>query len=216
MNELEHFFRKEPHRRMDKWVHYFEIYEKHFSRYRGQRPIVIEIGVQHGGSLQMWKKYFGEYSKIIGIDIDPRCKFVEEPGIEIVRGDQGQEVFWEWFKKKYPRPTILIDDGGHTMKQQIITFKNMFDFIDENGVYLCEDLHCAYWSTTEHGGGPPGKPGTSIELFKGLVDELNGFQHTPTKFTESAYSMHFYPSVFVVEKRPMVKSHDEQIGEFSW
>ena len=53
-----------------KWHHYFEIYERHFSRFR-DRPIrMLEIGVFRGGSLRMWKQFFHPDSIIVGIDID--------------------------------------------------------------------------------------------------------------------------------------------------
>src|ERR1700683_5617356 len=87
-NPLEHFFYHCEHRRIYKWVHYFEIYHRHFERYRGQSPAVVEFGVKDGGSLQMWKDYFGPGARIVGVDIDPRCKDLEEEQIEIHIGDQ--------------------------------------------------------------------------------------------------------------------------------
>lgn len=38
----------------------------------------MEIGVYRGGSLQMWKNYFGEGTRVIGIDITPETKEFEE------------------------------------------------------------------------------------------------------------------------------------------
>jgi ubiquinone/menaquinone biosynthesis C-methylase UbiE len=57
--------------RLDKWMPYLEIYERHFERYRGTDVHVLEIGVFGGGSLQMWKDYFGPQSQIFGVDINP-------------------------------------------------------------------------------------------------------------------------------------------------
>ena len=68
-------------RQIDKWRHYFPIYEKHFEYYRGKRPRVLEIGIDHGGSLQLWKRYFGPGAHIIGVDIRPETLF-EEPQIQ--------------------------------------------------------------------------------------------------------------------------------------
>ena len=69
---------------LHKWDHYFDIYEIHFNRYVNKELVLLEIGVSHGGSLQMWRKYFGEKIKIYGVDIDPRCKSLEEDSIEIL------------------------------------------------------------------------------------------------------------------------------------
>ena len=78
--DLMKFFLFEEHRLIDKWVHYFNVYEKWFSSYRGKDIVFVEIGVYQGGSLQMWKNYFGKDAKIIGVDVDERCKEFEEMG----------------------------------------------------------------------------------------------------------------------------------------
>src|SRR6516165_2890021 len=74
----------------DKWEHYFPIYEAAFSKFiaRGQPIRLLEIGVQNGGSLQIWSKYFPAGSTIVGIDIDPACAgFVTGPNVSIRIGD---------------------------------------------------------------------------------------------------------------------------------
>ena len=78
--DLMKFWLFEEHRHSRKSVHYFPVYEKWFSPYRGKDIVFVEVGVQHGGSVQMWKNYFGKDAKIIGVDIDPRCKQFEDTG----------------------------------------------------------------------------------------------------------------------------------------
>ncbi len=70
---LEEYFRNNKGRLIHKWNHYFDIYERHFNRFRNKQIVILEIGVSQGGSLQMWKNYFGSSAKIYGIDINPRC-----------------------------------------------------------------------------------------------------------------------------------------------
>ena len=53
MNDLEKYFAKNTGRLIHKWKHYFEIYDRHFSRFRGSNVHVVEFGVSHGGSLRM-------------------------------------------------------------------------------------------------------------------------------------------------------------------
>jgi hypothetical protein len=72
------FFENHPHRMIHKWMHYFEIYERHFAQFRGQPMSMLEFGVLHGGSLQMWKYYFGKQAQIYGADINPRCAELAE------------------------------------------------------------------------------------------------------------------------------------------
>ena len=151
MNDLEKYFLENTGNIIDKWRHYFEIYDRHLSKYRGTDVHIMEIGVYHGGSLQMWKHYFGPKAKLYGVDINPNCKKLEENQIQIFIGDQEDREFLRTIVKNIPKIDILIDDGGHKMKQQKSTFEELFNHIDRNGIYLCEDLHTSYWR--KFGGG---------------------------------------------------------------
>jgi Methyltransferase domain len=207
MNDLEIHFTENTGREIHKYKHYFEIYDHHFSRFRGTDVHVVEFGVSQGGSLQMWKKYFGPNAKIFGVDINPRCKELEEGQIEIIIGDQEDRNFLKSLAEKIPRIDILIDDGGHTMRQQINTYEELFPHVDENGVYLCEDLHTSYW--TDWGGGY-NKRSTFIEYSKNFIDALNAWHSrtsklSVTEFTQSVHSLHYYDSILVIQKRPIAE-----------
>lgn len=191
----------DEHRCIDKWINYFSVYEKWFSPYRGKDIVFVEVGVQNGGSVQMWKNYFGKNVQIVGVDIDERCKQFEEEQINIEIGSQEDPNFWAAFRKKYPRVDIFLDDGGHTMNQQITTLREMFPHIKDGGIYMCEDCHTSYWK--EFNGGVRNQ-GTFIEFAKLLIDELNAF-HTrgvlqPSYVTINTGGIHFYDSIVVLEK----------------
>lgn len=149
--DLMRYWLFEKHHPIFKWTHYFPIYEKWFSPYRDKDIVFVEVGVFKGGSIQMWKNYFGKRAKIVGVDIDPNCKRFEEEQISIEIGSQEDPNFWAAFKEKYPRVDILLDDGGHKMNQQIVTFREMFPHIKDGGLYMCEDCHTSYWN--DYGGG---------------------------------------------------------------
>jgi hypothetical protein len=208
MNELEKHFRENSGRLIHKWQHYFEIYDRHFSRFRGTAVHLVEFGVSHGGSLQMWKEYFGPQARIYGIDINPRCKELEQEQIQIFIGDQEDRRFLRSLAETIPRIDILIDDGGHTMAQQINTYEELFPRVDQNGVYLCEDLHTSYWPKW---GGGYRKRGTFIEYSKNFIDALNAWhsvqpgRFSVTDFTRSVHSLHYYDSILVIEKRTIEK-----------
>ena len=206
MNDLEKYFTANTGRLIHKWKHFFEIYDRHFSRFRGTDVHLVEFGVSQGGSLQMWKEYFGPRAKIFGIDINPHCKQLEEDQVKIFIGDQENRKFLKSLAKKIPKIDILVDDGGHSMKQQINTYEELFPYIDENGVYLCEDLHTSYWP--KWGGGYK-KRGTFIEYSKNFIDALNAWHSLQparlkvTDFTKSVHSLHYYDSILVIEKHPI-------------
>ena len=215
MNDLERFFTQNEGRLIHKWQHYFEIYDRHFSRFRGTPVNIVEFGVSQGGSIQMWKHYFGASANIFGIDINPNCKQFEEPGVNIFIGDQEDRSFLQSVAGQIPAIDILIDDGGHTMRQQIATFEELFPCITPNGVYLIEDLHTSYW---DRWGGGYRRQGSFIEYSKGFIDQINAWHSQQPKkfkisdFTKTAKSLHFYDSVLVIEKCPMIPPSHTRTG----
>lgn len=149
---LHDYFINNKNNAIHKWYMYFDAYQRHFSRFRGKDVNILEVGVQNGGSARMWKHYFthgfpNAKVQIYGVDIDSRCKEFECDEIKIFIGSQEDREFWRKLKTKIPKVDILIDDGGHTMRQQIVTFEEMFDFVKDGGVYLCGDLHTSYWKS---------------------------------------------------------------------
>lgn len=215
MNDLEKYFRKNNDRLIHKWIHYFDVYDRHFSRFRDKEIIILEIGLFQGGSLQMWKDYFGNKAKIYGIDINPECKVFEDEQVTVLIGSQSDRNFLKEVREKIPQVDILIDDGGHTMQQQIVTFEELFSHVKADGVYLCEDLHTSYWLTF---GGGYQRRGTYIEYSKNFIDYLNAYHSEQNSlqvsdFTKSVDSLHYYDSILVIEKRKRPKPHDEMTGK---
>ncbi len=215
MNQLEHFFKNEQHRLIHKWNHYFEIYDRHLHHLRDRNINILEIGISHGGSLQMWDYYFKGNATIHAVDINPECKKLESENVRVFIGSQEDEKFLATLKKNIPVVDVLIDDGGHTMKQQVTTFKNLFDHVAEDGIYICEDLHTSYW---KHFGGGYKKKRSFIEFSKNFIDKLHAW-HTPKieidNITNSVHSLHYYDSILVIEKRKMSKPYDVKAGEAS-
>lgn len=218
MNDLEKYFRQNNERLISKWSHYFEIYDRHFSRFRDKEINILEVGVFHGGSLRMWKNYFGAKARIYGIDINPLCKQLEEEKITIFIGSQSDRKFLQEVAAAIQSIDILIDDGGHYMSQQIITYEELFPHISDKGVYLCEDLHTSY--QIKFGGGYRRKH-TFIEYSKRFIDDINAY-HSEQKalkvnyFTQTADSLHYYDSILVIEKRKKEKPFLEETGNFSY
>ncbi len=141
-NDLRAFF--DGHREgpgIWKWEHYFEVYDRHLAKFRGKKPNVLEIGIYSGGSLLMWRDYFGATSTIYGVDIEPACKAYERLGAKIFIGDQSDRSFWSRFRQTVPKLDVVIDDGGHHPDQQITSLQELLPHMRPGGVYICEDVH---------------------------------------------------------------------------
>ena len=218
ISQIENYFYNNEKNLIHKWDHYFEIYDRHFKKYKDKDVVLLEVGVSRGGSLQMWSDYFGKGSKFFGIDIDPRCKEFENENTKIFIGSQSDRKFLGYVKDNIPPVDILIDDGGHYMNQQIILFEELFGYVKKNGVYLCEDTHSSYWLVF---GGGYKRRGTFIEYSKNFIDMLNAFHSEQSKykinnFTKSVNSIHYYDSVLVIEKRKREKPKDVVSGIISF
>ena len=116
----------------------------------------------------MWREFFGKKARIIGIELNPAAKRWEKEGFEIYIGSQSDPEFWEYFKNEVGDIDIVLDDGGHTYKQQIITVENILPNIKDNGLIVVEDTHTSYMSDF---GGP--SQYSFVEYAKNVVDGVN-------------------------------------------
>ena len=196
-----------------KWKHYFPIYERHFREFVYKPVTFLEIGVWRGGSLQMWKRYFGPHARIIGVDILPECKEFEEDQIDIRIGPQQDLEFLQSILDEFGAPDIVLDDGSHKMSDTLATFEFLYPRVAKNGIYMVEDLHTSYWEEYEGG---LHKKSTFIEVCKNLIDGLNADHSRGTlpssEFTRTTLAMHFYDSVVVFERGAHTRKWAPQIG----
>jgi len=178
-----------------KWTHYFEIYHRHLSGFVGSSPKLMEIGVFSGGSLGMWREYFGEGCRIIGVDLERACEAYAGPGVEIRIGDQEDRSFWRGLAQDLNGLDVVIDDGGHTPEQQLVTLEEVLPALNPGGVYICEDIH--------------GATNRFASYVYGIAAELNTMRPTSSEeldsgidgITRHVHSVHCYPYLVVVEKR---------------
>jgi hypothetical protein len=192
-NDLEKFFdARTTGPGVWKWRHYFEIYDKHFNKFRGKNVRVLEIGIYSGGSLEMWADYFGPQSQIFGMDIEESCRVYEKGNVKIFIGDQSDSEFWRKLRSTTEPFDIVIDDGGHLPHQQQVTLEGVLGHLNPGGVYLCEDI--------------AGKLNPFHGYLNGLTRSLhdnetyNGIPGTaPNAFQQLVKSVHYYPFVVVIE-----------------
>lgn len=199
---LHRYFLANPGKRIRKWMHYFDIYERHLARFRGTSPVMVEIGVKDGGSLGMWREYLGPGSRVVGIDIDPSCKAHEAEGIDVVVGSQDDPAVIDAVLAAHPRIDIVLDDGSHRMRHMTGTFRLLYERLQPDGVYIVEDTHACYWEKYDGG---LRREGSFIEFAKDRIDDLHA-AHTRgaiavSEFTRSTDHICFYDSMVVFERR---------------
>ena len=185
-------FKKSPIRSI-KHSTYFQVYDSLFSRYIGKEFTFVEVGIFNGGSLRIWRDYFGDKARIIGIDINENALKHQEDGFEIYIGDQSDPNFWQSFFNKVGEVDILLDDGGHTYEQQIITTVNSLPYIKENGILVVEDVHTSYMR--EYGGT---SKFSFIEYTKLLIDKISYRFHGLKKESKSdkkIFSIQIFESI---------------------
>jgi hypothetical protein len=177
-----------------KWLHYFDHYHRHLQKLIDRPVTVVEVGVYSGGSLGMWRRYFGDGCRLHGVDIEEACRAYENGYTTIHIGDQADRAFWDRFRRAVPHADVLIDDGGHEAEQQMVTLEEMLPHLSPGGIYIAEDIH----------------GGNHFAAFvNALATELNAFAtigqpelaSRATPFQSAIGSIHLYPFAVVIEKR---------------
>lgn len=189
-------------RLVNKWIHYLDVYDRHFATYRNTAVRMLEIGVSKGGSLELWREYFGADATIFGIDVDPECAGYATPPNQIRIGSQDDPLFLRSVADEIGSLDIVLDDGSHIGRHQRISFDTLFPVLKEGGLYVIEDLHTSYWPVSHEGGYR--RKGTAIELVKTMIDDMHGWYHresitTPAR--DQIGAIHIYDSMVVLEKQ---------------
>lgn len=197
---------------------YMEVYAEYFAPFRKKPIRFLEIGIFEGDSVKLWESYFIN-AELHFIDVtDSNIKYFSNRSHYhfLDQGNSSSLVkFADNIKGQFD---IIIDDGGHTMRQQITSFKALFPYIKSGGLYIIEDLHTSYWS--QYGGSGDlsySGPGTAVQFLKDLVDDLNytgavtgkaSWDLVPPEikqnlnyYQEYIYSIHFYDSLCFIKKR---------------
>jgi hypothetical protein len=161
--------------------------------------------------------YFGPSALILGVDIDPRCACYQKGKTLIRIGSQEDRSFLRGLVNEFSTFDVVIDDGGHTMAQQITTFEELYDCVRPGGIYLTEDVHTSY--QTQFGGGYRHE-GTFMEFAKSKLDELNGYhidsyRQQFSKFYRNTFGISFYDSMVIFEKEVVPSPHGVESGEGS-
>lgn len=202
---------------------YTKLYDKYFSSMRGEPICFLEIGILNGSSAHMWEDYF-ENASLYFIDIDDKSVNSAQRALSsrshCYKVDQSNaEALLRFAQHTKANFDIILDDGGHTMQQQIISFKTLFPFLKENGVYIIEDLHTSFWKNWGGSGSqtnPKADNTTTIGYLKELLTDINiiggytgcadtdkcpiSLKNNLTYLQQHISSIHFYNSICFIFK----------------
>ena len=181
---------------------FIQLYEKYFSSLKNSKINILEIGVEGGDSLRIWREYFTN-ANICGIDIDKKDFKIDNT--EILQGDQSDKNFLKTLIDKYKNFDIIIDDGSHQAKHIIASFKFLFPHLNNNGIYVIEDLQTSYFP--RYGGSRINlnKKKSSMNFIKSLTDTINYEKNDRPFYKKSDFdghikSIYFHQNVAFINK----------------
>jgi hypothetical protein len=198
---IERLFFANDGRVVHKWIHFLPVYDRYIAPYAGSAPVMLEIGVSQGGSIEMWRKVLGADATIFGIDINPDCIGLVDAPNQVRIGSQDDAAFLGGVLAETGPLDIVLDDGSHIGRHQIASFRAIWPQVKPGGLYMIEDLHTSYWTGYEEGG--MRKPGTGIEFVKSLIDDQHAWYHDEPEqhvLKEEIGAIHIYDSIAVIEK----------------
>jgi len=186
---------------------FLEIYDKYFKDYQDKKIKILEIGVDKGASLRIWREYFSK-AIICGLDIDKKDFEIEN--VDIIVGDQSNLDILSKIVSKYGSFDIIIDDGSHRNEHVIKSLEYLFDYLNYEGFYIVEDLQTSYFP--RYGGSRYNllKGNTSMNYIKSMADSIN-YEHNDKPFyKKKKYDgiikyVHFYQNLAVIKKGKSTK-----------
>jgi len=145
-----------------------DVYEPYFKELTN--PSIMEIGVFKGASVKMMNDYYNGNCKITTLDNGLYSDYKNDlPNVCVVDGDQSKrEDLLDCVKNK--RFDMIIDDGGHIIEHQILSFSVLFPYVKFDGIYIIEDLHTSHPKDASWFN-PKGLP-TTIEFLEKLKENI--------------------------------------------
>lgn len=186
----------------DKWTNTLLHYDRIMPEFRDRDVRLLEIGVQNGGSLEVWASYFAHGRIFVGCDIDPACAFLKyaDPRISIVCADASAALCRTKVMELSGTFDLIIDDGSHRSGHIIASFLQFLPILEPGGIYIAEDLHCSYWPEYEGG---LDLATSALAFFRVLTDLINkehwrGDPSVSARFEvfTKAYNLEIDPKMF--------------------
>ena len=181
---------------------FIQLYEQYFTPFQDSKINILEIGVDNGDSLRIWREFFSK-ANICGIDIDKKNFKINNTNI--LQGDQSDVNFLKSLVSEYKKFDIIIDDGSHQAKHIIASFNYLFNYLSDNGLYVIEDLQTSY--IPRYGGSRINlkKKKSSMNFIKSLTDSINYEKNNRPFFKKNKFdglikSINFHQNIVFIYK----------------
>lgn len=155
-------------------------YERLLAPIREQSFDMLEIGVLNGASIRMWHEYLPA-ARIVGVDLKPIHIEDHLPRYTFVKGSQADPRILRQLVESY-KFRLIIDDGSHLWGHQIFTFQTLFPWLEEGGIYICEDIQTSFGSFVERYSG--GAKESAAAYFIRIAQALAAGNAEPVKQSE--------------------------------
>ncbi|MBB96227.1 MAG: hypothetical protein CML68_16750 [Rhodobacteraceae bacterium] len=196
-----------------KWHHYIPIYDRYFAPWRNTPVRFLEIGVNKGGSLQMWRRYFGDAAVLYGIDINPDCARFDGQAGQVRIGSQADPDFLNQVVDEMGGVDVILDDGSHQMPHVRASFQVLFPRLETGGIYMVEDLHTAY---IDKFGGGYRNSANFFRFLRELTDDMHHWYHKKglrhPEYEASFSGIHVHDSIAVIDKMPTHRPVHSRVG----
>jgi hypothetical protein len=184
-----------------KWHHYIPLYDRYLARFRGTAVRFLEIGVNRGGSLGMWREYLGAQATLFGVDINPDCARYDGCAGQVRIGSQADPAFLAQVVTEMGGVDVVLDDGSHEMGHVQCSLETLFPLLGDGGLYLIEDLHTSFWS---HFGGDYHSDDNFFRYLTRLILDQHHWYHDEPLFrpgiAAACPGIHVHDSLVVLEK----------------
>lgn len=190
---------------------YLDNFERHFGHLRHEPIKILELGVFHGGSLQMWHEYFPK-GLVVGLDRKPNPLEPMPERIRFYRGSQEDDALLDTIADECAPDgfDIVIDDASHIGTLSRASFRNLFSrHLKSSGIYVVEDWGTGYWDSWPDGqayrAGNQQQHPTSVEKFsplKRLIKRISWARRTsvPQHHIDPNFGSHNFGMVGFVKE----------------
>ena len=118
------------------------------------RPVaLLELGIFHGGSLQLWRDYFPA-GPVVGLDLN-RVDVADSSGrIRTYAGSQDDAALLDRIRSECAPDgfDIIIDDCSHLASLTSASFWHLYPrHLKPGGIYVIEDWGTGYWDSWPDG-----------------------------------------------------------------